>query len=92
MPRWPSRLGRQTHREITKSVLWSPEKSGGHGFGSRPGHIFSLFISIPGLVTEPWKKFHYQKGNEGWELCGNRMVENPYSKSISCILKREVDS
>ena len=40
MPRWPSRLGRQTHREITESVLWSPEKSGGHGFGSRPGHFF----------------------------------------------------
>jgi hypothetical protein len=37
MPRWPSWLGRQTHRVYLKRRL-SPEKSGGHGLESRPGH------------------------------------------------------
>ncbi len=39
MPRWPSWLGRQTHRVKFEEALMLPEKSGGHGFGSRPGHV-----------------------------------------------------
>ncbi|UEC42841.1 MAG: CoB--CoM heterodisulfide reductase iron-sulfur subunit A (modular protein), partial [Methanothrix sp.] len=38
VPGWPSRLGRQTHRESNMRRS-SPEASGSHGFGSRSRHL-----------------------------------------------------